>query len=181
MPLAAVAMDLPADVAAVHAGDLDGDGRAELIVVSHAPQRGKPDAATLLVTMPARVRLRAGRPAPLASLLASSGLALLVAASVTTAFSVGHRWVEVIGTQGTYIALGYSQSHDLEGAIRLVGGEPNRVGSAPRRRYLVSVGEWIAPGLRLAVEYARAQDYGRRDGGTGRSTDAVLGMLTFEW
>lgn len=49
MPLAAVAMDLPADVAAVHAGDLDGDGRAELVFVSHAPQAGRPDAATLVV------------------------------------------------------------------------------------------------------------------------------------
>lgn len=49
MPLAAVAMDLPADVAAVHAGDLDGDGRAELVFVSHAPQQSRPDAVTLAV------------------------------------------------------------------------------------------------------------------------------------
>jgi hypothetical protein len=92
-----------------------------------------------------------------------------------------NRWVEVVGAQGTYIAIGYSESDDLEGVLRLVNGNLERVGFVPESRFLVSVGEWVLPNLRLAVEYSRVDDYSRSKGGTGRSADGVIAMLTFEW
>lgn len=92
-----------------------------------------------------------------------------------------NRWVEVIGAQGTYVTVGYSESNDLQGVIHLINGLPTRVGSVPERRFLVGVGEWVTPFLRLAVEYARVDDYGKKKGGTGNSADGVLAMLTFEW
>jgi len=92
-----------------------------------------------------------------------------------------NRWVEVVGAQGTYITAGYSESDDLAGVLRDVGGDLVRVGWVPRRRFLVGAGEWVLPNLRIAVEYARIQDYSRRQGGTGRSVDGVLALLTFEW
>jgi len=50
MPLVAVPVDLPADVSELRAGDIDGDGRDELIAVSRRPQGGgRPDTVTLTV------------------------------------------------------------------------------------------------------------------------------------
>jgi len=91
--------------------------------------------------------------------------------------------VEAIGAQGTYITIGYSASRDLGGALRF---NPNdftfsRVGFVPKRRVAVGAGEWVLPNLRIAVEYARAWDFERSHGGTGREADAVLSMVTFEW
>ncbi|MEN8183592.1 MAG: hypothetical protein ABFS46_13775 [Myxococcota bacterium] len=86
-------------------------------------------------------------------------------------------WVTVIGAQGTYVAIGYSESRDLEGV--LLGGE--RIGFVPKRRILVSVGEWVADGLRLAFEYSYIQDYRKGAGGTGRHANGVFSMLTYEW
>jgi hypothetical protein len=95
-------------------------------------------------------------------------------------------WVDKIGAQGTYIALGYSESRDLAGVMREVefpdgSTEMFRIGDVPRRRYLVSVGEWVLDGLRFAVEYARIDDYPKREGGTGNSADGVFTQLTYEW
>jgi hypothetical protein len=92
-----------------------------------------------------------------------------------------NRWVEVIGLQGTYITAGYSESNDLAGVMRDIGGNLVRVGFVPERRFLVGVGEWVLPNLRISVEYSRVDDYGRSRGGTGRSADGVLSLLTFEW
>ncbi|MEL6347191.1 MAG: VCBS repeat-containing protein [Myxococcota bacterium] len=50
MPLLAIPLALPADVSAIRAGDIDADGRDELLVVSHtAGAAGQPDAVTLTV------------------------------------------------------------------------------------------------------------------------------------
>lgn len=90
-------------------------------------------------------------------------------------------WVEAIGDQGTYLAISYSESHDLAGVTRLIVDEPTRVGSVPRRRFLVSVGEWVLDGVRFAVEYSHVWDYSRSEGGTGNSANGVFTILTYDW
>jgi len=62
------------------------------------------------------------------------------------AFNYQFDWnptVEVIGTQGTYLAMGYSESQDLFGVTRIVdptAPTPERVGFVPERRLSVGVG-----------------------------------------
>lgn len=90
-------------------------------------------------------------------------------------------WVEVIGNQGTYFVMGYSQSDDLAGATRVIDGENVRVGFVPERRFLVGFGEWVLEGLRVAVEYSHIVDYEKKDGGTGHSAEGWLAQLTYEW
>jgi hypothetical protein len=89
-------------------------------------------------------------------------------------------WVQAIGAQGTYIAFGYSESRGLAGVDLDPGPGLALVGDLPRRRYLVSVGEWVLDGLRFAVEYAHIEDY-PREGGTVEHADGVFTMLTYEW
>ncbi len=90
-------------------------------------------------------------------------------------------WVEAIGAQGTYLALGYSQSRDLAGIMQDVGGTLTRVGFVPRRRFLVGIGEWVLEGLRVAVEYSHVLDYSKDKGGTGNSASGVFFMTTYQW
>jgi hypothetical protein len=103
------------------------------------------------------------------------------------AFNYQFDWnptVEVIGTQGTYLAMGYSESQDLFGVTRIVDPSaptPERVGFVPERRLSVGVGEWVVEGCRVAIEYSHAIDYGTSVGGTGNSADAVLMQWTYEW
>jgi hypothetical protein len=47
MPLIASTLELPPDTQELRAGDLDGDGRDELIVVSRTPRSGAPDTVRL--------------------------------------------------------------------------------------------------------------------------------------
>ncbi len=90
-------------------------------------------------------------------------------------------WVEAIAAQGTYLALGYSESRDLAGVTRVINGANNRVGAVPKRRFLVSVGEWVLGGLRVAVEYTYNVDYEKNEGGTGNTAHGVFSQLTYEW
>jgi hypothetical protein len=90
-------------------------------------------------------------------------------------------WVDEIGAQGDYLAIGYSESTDLAGVSRLIDGEPVRTGFVPRRRFLVSVGEWVLDGVRVAVEYSHNVDYSTSEGGTGESANGVFTMLTLVW
>ncbi len=90
-------------------------------------------------------------------------------------------WVQAIGAQGNYIAIGYSGSHDLAGVMRVFGGALTRVGAVPKRRFLVSVGEWVLDGLKFAVEYSHIVDYSKNEGGTGHSADGIFSQLTYEW
>jgi hypothetical protein len=90
-------------------------------------------------------------------------------------------WVESIGAQGTFVAIGYSQSRDLAGATRLVNNEPNKVGLVPKRRLLLTAGEWVTDGLKLAVEYSRNWDYSISEGGTGKAANGVFTTLTYVW
>ncbi len=89
-------------------------------------------------------------------------------------------WVEAIGAQGTYLAFSYSESNDLEGAIQ---DGPLLVGTVPKRRILVGVGEWVLDGVRIAVEYAHVEDYPRpgAQATTERHANGVFSMLTLEW
>lgn len=89
--------------------------------------------------------------------------------------------VEVIGAQGTYFVLGYSESQDLAGVTREIDMVQTRVGFVPRKRFLVGLGEWVLDGLRVAVEYSHAVDYDLNQGGTGNTADGFFMQLTYEW
>jgi hypothetical protein len=94
--------------------------------------------------------------------------------------------VEVIGAQGTYFTIGYSESDDLAGVERVFDpldplATSTRVGFVPEKRLSVGVGEWVLDGLRVALEYSHAIDYDEDDGGTGESADGVFWQLTYEW
>jgi hypothetical protein len=103
---------------------------------------------------------------------------------VSLAYQFGWRpTLEAIGSQGTYATVSYSESRDLAGVQRF---NPNDftlslVGTAPKRRLAVGIGEWVLPNLRLAVEYARAWDYSRSQPGFHEVANAVLSQVTFEW
>jgi hypothetical protein len=90
-------------------------------------------------------------------------------------------YVEVIGNQGTFIAIGYSESSDLAGVMRLIDGVPVRVGNVPEKRFLASVGEWVLEGLRVELEYAHVIDYTVAEGGTGNSADGVFFQVSYQW
>jgi len=110
--------------------------------------------------------------------------------------------VESIGAQGTYLAVGYSESKDLAGVTRFNDQEAqvSRVGFVPKRRILVDVGEWVHENLRIAFEYSYEIDYkgnqagvqfsplgatqDRRatvSGATGKGVHGFSAMLTFDW
>jgi hypothetical protein len=90
-------------------------------------------------------------------------------------------WVEEIGAQGSYVSIGYSRSRDLAGVTRVLNGVPTRVGFIPRKRLILTAGEWVADGLRLAVEYSRNWDYAANEGGTGQSAHGVFTTLTYSF
>lgn len=90
-------------------------------------------------------------------------------------------WIEEVGAQGNYIAVSYSESRDLAGVMQLANGELSRIGTVPRRRLLVSVGEWVLDSLKFAIEYAHIVDYPTSEGGTGRSANGVFTTLTAVW
>jgi hypothetical protein len=99
--------------------------------------------------------------------------------------------VEIIGAQGTYFTIGYSESDDLFGVTRLIGGDPiavppvpatpTRVGFVPEKRLSVGLGEWVLPGLRVAFEYSYALDYDENSGGTGDDAHGFFNQITYEW
>lgn len=90
-------------------------------------------------------------------------------------------WVEAIGAQGTFFAIGYSESYDLGGVTDSSSGEPTRVGFVPRRRFLATLGEWILEGVRFRIEYSYIQDYSKNQGGTGNSANGFFSTLTYVW
>ena len=90
-------------------------------------------------------------------------------------------WVESIGTQGTFLALGFSESKDLTGARQVVGTAASRVGFLPKRRMSATVGEWVLDGVKLVFEYSHFRDYSVAEGGTGAVGRGFFTTLTYTW
>jgi hypothetical protein len=90
-------------------------------------------------------------------------------------------WVEAIGAQGDYLAIGYSESQDLMGVTRMFNNESVRVGFVPRRRFVVSMGEWVLEGVKLSLEYSYNEDYSMNEGGTGKVANNIYSALTIIW
>jgi len=90
-------------------------------------------------------------------------------------------WVEAIGAQGTFVAVGYSRSQNLAGATLATTGGQNRVGFVPEGRITVTADEWVLDGGKIALEYAHDWDYSVAKGGTGKQADAVFLALTYVW
>ena len=90
-------------------------------------------------------------------------------------------WVESIGAQGTFLGFGYSESRDLAGVTRLINGGPSRVGFVPKRRLLLTAGEWVLDGVKLQVEYSRNWDYSISEGGTGSTANGIFTTFTYQW
>jgi hypothetical protein len=90
-------------------------------------------------------------------------------------------WVQAIGEQGTYVSLSYSQSRDLAGAQQSINNQLDRVGFVPKRRIILTGGEWVADGLRLSVEYTYNWDYTKGAGGTGGNSYGLFTTLLYVW
>jgi hypothetical protein len=90
-------------------------------------------------------------------------------------------WVEAIGAQGDYLAIGYSQSHDLGGVTQEIADELSRIGFVPKRRILVGAGEWVLDNLLLAIEYSYNKDYPGTEGGTSNTAHGFFTQLTTVW
>ena len=101
---------------------------------------------------------------------------------VSLGYQLGwHPWVQEIGAQGSYLALGFSRSQGLQGLTSLLGGAPTPLAGLPRQRLLLTAGEWVQDGLRLVLEYSREWDYPLGDGGSGRQTQGWTTSLTWAW
>lgn len=90
-------------------------------------------------------------------------------------------WVEAIGDQGTFVAIGYSRTRDLAGVIQTVGGEATRVGEAPKSRVILTAGEWVTEDLKLALDFLVDWDYASKDGGTGERGFSIFTSLTYNY
>jgi len=88
-------------------------------------------------------------------------------------------WVEKIGDQGTFVALGYSQSQGMAGAVQLINGVSTRVGFVPKSRLLLTASEWVLDGLKFTLEGSVDWDYPVSEGGTGATGWGILAALTF--
>ena len=105
-----------------------------------------------------------------------------VAWQVSLGYQLGwHPWVQEIGAQGSYLALGYSRSQGLQGLSTVVGGVSTHLAGLPRQRLLLTAGEWVQDGLRLVLEYSREWDYGLTEGGTARQARGWATSLTYAW
>ena len=100
--------------------------------------------------------------------------------------SVGYQfdwnpWVEVIGEQGDFVSVGYSQSHNLSGVSKLSGTTLSRVGFVPRNRLTLTAGEWVLENTKLAIEYSRDSDYQKDQGGTGMRANEYVAAITYNF
>lgn len=90
-------------------------------------------------------------------------------------------WVEAIGEQGDFIAIGYSGTSGLAGATALINNQPTRVGFLPKTRLLVTFGEWVLDNLKWSIEYQANWDYSVGQGGTGKFATGVFTNLTYNF
>jgi hypothetical protein len=87
-------------------------------------------------------------------------------------------WITEIGHQGgNFISVAYSGSKDMAGATDVSTGSPTRVGFVPQHRLLITAGEWVMDGLKVAVEYAVNWDYPQNRGGTGAVAQGAFGSI----
>ncbi len=102
------------------------------------------------------------------------------------AISMGYQfdwnpWVASIGGQGTFAAISYSESRDLAGVAMVSGGSTSRVGFLPKQRLTMTLGEWLADGVKLVFEYSLTRDYSPAEGGTGASGRGLSAVLSYSW
>lgn len=90
-------------------------------------------------------------------------------------------WLEEIGSQGTYLALSYSESSDLAGATETNTGTATRVGFLPKQRLLLTIGEWVTDSVKFAVEFSRDWDYNIDQGGTGKIAEGLYSTITYSF
>ena len=90
-------------------------------------------------------------------------------------------WVDAIGEQGTFIAIGYSRTRELVGATQTVSGKSERVGAAPKSRVILTAGEWVAEDLKIALDLLVDWDYASKDGGTGERGFSIISSLTYNF
>ena len=90
-------------------------------------------------------------------------------------------WVTSIGGQGTFAAVGYSETRDLAGVALANAGTTSRVGFLPKQRLTMTLGEWLADGVKLVFEYSLTKDYPVSEGGTGSTGSGLTAVLTYAW
>lgn len=90
-------------------------------------------------------------------------------------------WVTSIGGQGTFAAIGFSQTRDLAGVTTVSNGITSRVGALPRQRLTLTLGEWLMDGVKLVFEYSLIKDYSIPDGGTDATGRSLAAVLTYAW
>ena len=102
------------------------------------------------------------------------------------AVSVGYQfdwnpWVTSIGGQGTFAAIGYSETRDLAGVNTVSNGVTSRLGALPKQRLTLTLGEWLMDGVKLVFEYSLIRDYPVVDGGTDATGRSLAAVLTYAW
>ena len=90
-------------------------------------------------------------------------------------------WMDAIGSQGTFVGVGYSGTYGLAGVTDVTTGAPTRVGFLPQSRVSFTAGEWVLENTKLAIEYSHNWDYPIAKGGTGRQADGIFLALTYNW
>ena len=91
-------------------------------------------------------------------------------------------WVEKVGEQGTFVAIGYSASRHLGGVTQLLAnGQATRVGFAPKSRLILTAGEWVLDGVKVILEASLDWDYSRKEGGTGKMGSGLFAALTYNF
>jgi hypothetical protein len=86
-------------------------------------------------------------------------------------------WITEIGAQGSFISVAYSGSKDMQGYVALGNEVGTRTGFVPRHRLLLTAGEWVMDGLKVAVEYSANWDYPISSGGTGELAHGVAASV----
>lgn len=90
-------------------------------------------------------------------------------------------WVERIGDQGTFIAIGYSGSQGLAGVTSMTSGTPTRVGFVPQSRLIMTASEWVLENVKLTFEASIDWDYPKSSGGTGGAANAFGVALSYSF
>lgn len=86
-------------------------------------------------------------------------------------------WVVEIGQQGSFVSAAYSGSNGMSGTTALINGVPTRVGFVPQNKLLLTYGEWVMDGLKIAIEGAASWDYPQSSGGTGEVVYGAFGLV----